>query len=63
MIKITFSVLRPESANFPAAARNEVAAFRRRQAEIVYYARARTRAVGWPILLPWSVYYFSSHRG
>ena len=22
-----------------------------------------TRAVDWPILLPWSVYYFSSHRG
>ena len=27
--------------------------------KIVYYARA----VGWPILLPWSVYYFASHRG
>ena len=25
--------------------------------------RWQTRDVGWPILLPWSVYYFSSHRG
>ena len=31
--KNIFSALRPESANFPAAARNEVAAFRRRRAE------------------------------
>ena len=23
----------------------------------------QTRDLGWPILLPWSVYYFSSHRG
>ena len=31
--KISFSALRPESPNFPAAARNEVATFRRRRAE------------------------------
>ena len=31
--KYAFSALRPESANFPAATRNEVAAFRRRRAE------------------------------
>ena len=33
MVKQLFSALRPESANFLAAARNEVAAFRRRRAE------------------------------
>ena len=32
-----FSALRPESDNFLAAAQNEVAVFRRRRAEIVYY--------------------------
>ena len=32
-LKNLFSALRPESANFPAAAQNEVAAFRRRRAE------------------------------
>ena len=31
--KKMFSALQPESANFPAAARNEVAAFRGRRAD------------------------------
>ena len=61
---------RKAATSFRAAARK--LALSGRRAEIVYYAPRKEKTwtvhisckdVGWPIILPWSVYYFSPYLG